>query len=155
MAGYGHVNIFTYNELALATKNFRPDLIVGEGGFGFVYRGVIDENVRPGFQATEVAVKELNPDGYQGDKEWLVRINACFGLMIHFDKESYHSFNLHCVCYPICKKAHLFYCKNQKLLKCRFGPTSFCFNCSHHRQSISKHNTSSALAARGEDELRF
>ncbi|XP_020099251.1 probable serine/threonine-protein kinase PBL17 isoform X2 [Ananas comosus] len=75
MAGYGHVNIFTYNELALATKNFRPDLIVGEGGFGFVYRGVIDENVRPGFQATEVAVKELNPDGYQGDKEWLAEVS--------------------------------------------------------------------------------
>lgn len=136
MAGYGHVSIFTYNELALATKNFRPDLIVGEGGFGFVYRGVIDENVRPGFQATEVAVKELNPDGFQGDKEWLVRINACFGLMIHSDKESYHSFNLHYVCYPICKKAYLFYCKNKKTPQVPIWPHFFLFQL---QPPLSKH----------------
>lgn len=33
-AGNGDVNIFTYSELRAATKNFRPDLILGEGGFG-------------------------------------------------------------------------------------------------------------------------
>jgi hypothetical protein len=70
--GYGNVNIFTYNELRASTKNFRPDQILGEGGFGVVYKGVIDENVRAGFPSTQVAVKELNPEGFQGDKEWLV-----------------------------------------------------------------------------------
>uniref|UniRef100_A0A0D9WSX7 non-specific serine/threonine protein kinase n=1 Tax=Leersia perrieri TaxID=77586 RepID=A0A0D9WSX7_9ORYZ len=73
--GYGNVNIFTYNELRAATKNFRPDQILGEGGFGVVYKGVIDENVRPGFLSTQVAVKELNPEGFQGDKEWLAEVN--------------------------------------------------------------------------------
>ena len=68
--GYGNVNIFTYNELRAATKNFRPDQILGEGGFGVVYKGLIDENVRAGFPSTQVAVKELNPEGFQGDKEW-------------------------------------------------------------------------------------
>ncbi|KAJ3696283.1 hypothetical protein LUZ60_001660 [Juncus effusus] len=75
MAGYGHVQIFTYDELTAATKGFRPDLVIGEGGFGFVYKGVIDESVRPGFARTEVAVKELNQDSLQGDKEWLTEVN--------------------------------------------------------------------------------
>ncbi|RWW62692.1 hypothetical protein BHE74_00030180 [Ensete ventricosum] len=39
MPGYGDVQTFTYEELRLATKNFRPDLILGEGGFGLVYKG--------------------------------------------------------------------------------------------------------------------
>ncbi|TVU08446.1 hypothetical protein EJB05_41851 [Eragrostis curvula] len=73
--GYGNVNIFTYNELRAATKNFRPDQILGEGGFGVVYKGVIDENVRAGFPSRQVAVKELNPEGFQGDKEWLAEVN--------------------------------------------------------------------------------
>lgn len=72
VSGYGNVYIFTYSELRVATKNFRPDQILGEGGFGVVYKGVIDENVRPDFESTQVAVKELNPNGLQGDKEWLV-----------------------------------------------------------------------------------
>ena len=70
--GYSNVDIFTYEETKLATKQFRPDYILGEGGFGVVYKGVIDENVRPGYKSTAVAVKELNPDGFQGDREWLV-----------------------------------------------------------------------------------
>lgn len=69
---YSKVDIFTFEEMKLATKHFRPDLILGEGGFGVVYRGVIDENVRPGFKTTEVAIKQLNPNGFQGDREWLV-----------------------------------------------------------------------------------
>lgn len=31
--------VFTFQELASATENFNPDLLVGEGGFGRVYRG--------------------------------------------------------------------------------------------------------------------
>lgn len=33
---------FTFRELAMATKNFRPDCLVGEGGFGRVYKGRIE-----------------------------------------------------------------------------------------------------------------
>lgn len=70
--GYTNVDIFTYGEMRLATKLFRPDLILGEGGFGIVYKGVIDSSVRPGYKTTQVAIKELNPEGFQGDREWLV-----------------------------------------------------------------------------------
>ncbi|XP_057417260.1 probable serine/threonine-protein kinase PBL17 isoform X1 [Lotus japonicus] len=74
-AGYSNVHIFTYEELRLATKHFRPDLILGEGGFGVVYKGVIDDSVRSGYKSTEVAIKELNREGFQGDREWLAEVN--------------------------------------------------------------------------------
>jgi len=73
--GYSNVDIFTYVEMTLATKYFRPDYILGEGGFGVVYKGVLDESVRPGYQTTNVAIKELNRGGFQGDREWLAEVN--------------------------------------------------------------------------------
>lgn len=75
IGGYGDVFTFTYAELRLATKNFRPDQILGEGGFGIVYKAIIDESIRPAFKSTQVAVKQLNPDGTQGDREWLTEVN--------------------------------------------------------------------------------
>lgn len=33
---------FTYRELATATKNFRSDYLLGEGGFGRVYKGQLE-----------------------------------------------------------------------------------------------------------------
>ncbi|XP_031407508.1 probable serine/threonine-protein kinase PBL17 isoform X2 [Punica granatum] len=73
--GYCNVDIFTYEEMRLATKQFRPDLILGEGGFGIVYKGVIDSSVRTGYKSIQVAIKELNPEGFQGDREWLAEVN--------------------------------------------------------------------------------
>ncbi|EOA12307.1 hypothetical protein CARUB_v10007944mg [Capsella rubella] len=73
--GYENVDIFTYEEMKVATKQFRPDYILGEGGFGVVYKGVIDESVRSGYKSTKVAIKELNPEGFQGDREWLAEVN--------------------------------------------------------------------------------
>ena len=70
--GFSNVNMFTYEEMKLATKHFRPDHVIGEGGFGVVYKGIIDEIVRPGYKTIEVAIKQLNPEGFQGDTEWLV-----------------------------------------------------------------------------------
>lgn len=70
--GSSDLDIFTYEEMKLSTKHFRPDKVLGEGGFGIVYKGVIDEHVRPGYKTTNVAIKELDPEGLQGDREWLV-----------------------------------------------------------------------------------
>ncbi|KAG6411600.1 hypothetical protein SASPL_129683 [Salvia splendens] len=74
--GNGDLDIFTYEEMKLATKHFRPDQVLGEGGFGIVYKGVIDESVRPGYKTTQIAVKVLDPESLQGDREWLVRVRA-------------------------------------------------------------------------------
>lgn len=37
---------FTFRELAAATKNFRPESFVGEGGFGRVYKGRLETTAR-------------------------------------------------------------------------------------------------------------
>ncbi|GKA06133.1 probable serine/threonine-protein kinase PBL3 isoform X1, partial [Tanacetum coccineum] len=34
---------FTLHDLKAATRNFKPDGMIGEGGFGQVYKGWIDE----------------------------------------------------------------------------------------------------------------
>ncbi|MQM02101.1 hypothetical protein Taro_034866 [Colocasia esculenta] len=72
-----NLKAFTFNELKNATRNFRPDSLLGEGGFGFVYKGWIDEHTlsasRPG-SGIIVAVKRLKPEGFQGHKEWLTEV---------------------------------------------------------------------------------
>lgn len=58
---------FTYDQLAAATGNFRADCLLGEGGFGRVYRGRLDDGQL-------VAVKQLDLDGLQGDREFVVEV---------------------------------------------------------------------------------
>lgn len=69
---------FNFQELKSATGNFRPDSILGEGGFGYVFKGWIEENgtapARPGTGVT-VAVKSLKPDGLQGHREWVAEVD--------------------------------------------------------------------------------
>ncbi|XP_071717506.1 probable serine/threonine-protein kinase PBL8 [Rutidosis leptorrhynchoides] len=72
---YTHVISFTLFELETITKSFRSDYILGEGGFGTVYKGYIDENVRVGLKSLPVAVKVLNKEGLQGHKEWLTEVD--------------------------------------------------------------------------------
>ncbi|XP_057516629.1 probable serine/threonine-protein kinase CST [Amaranthus tricolor] len=70
--------IYTFAELKSATRNFKPDSVLGEGGFGRVYKGWIDQTTlapsRPGV-GIPVAVKKCNADGGQGLKEWKTEIN--------------------------------------------------------------------------------
>ncbi|KAJ8647859.1 hypothetical protein MRB53_000882 [Persea americana] len=72
---YTNVIAFTLFELETITKSFRNDYILGEGGFGTVYKGYIDENVRVGLKSIPVAVKVLNKEGLQGHREWLTEVN--------------------------------------------------------------------------------
>ncbi|KAG8634229.1 serine/threonine-protein kinase PBL34 isoform X2 [Manihot esculenta] len=80
-----HLRKFTFNDLKLATRNFRPESLLGEGGFGCVFKGWVEENgtapVKPGTGLT-VAVKTLNHDGLQGHKEWLAEVNF-LGNLLH------------------------------------------------------------------------
>lgn len=66
---------FSFSDLKMATRHFRPDSVLGEGGFGSVFKGWIDENslaaAKPG-TGTVIAVKRLNQEGFQGHREWLV-----------------------------------------------------------------------------------
>ncbi|EAY86023.1 hypothetical protein OsI_07384 [Oryza sativa Indica Group] len=59
---------FTFRELATATRNFRPECFLGEGGFGRVYKGRLEST------GQVVAIKQLNRDGLQGNREFLVEV---------------------------------------------------------------------------------
>ncbi|KAK8501524.1 hypothetical protein V6N11_057216 [Hibiscus sabdariffa] len=76
---------FSFSELRTATRNFRPDSVLGEGGFGCVFKGWIDENSftasKPG-TGMVIAVKRLNQEGLQGHHEWLAEINY-LGQLYH------------------------------------------------------------------------
>nr|GLL18435.1 leucine-rich repeat receptor protein kinase EMS1-like [Ipomoea trifida] len=50
-------------ELARVTRDFSPDLIIGDGSFGLVYRAKLASGVT-------VAVKKLAPDAFQGLREF-------------------------------------------------------------------------------------
>ncbi|KAL5225443.1 hypothetical protein ABZP36_012082 [Zizania latifolia] len=69
---------FTFQELKSATVNFRPDSILGEGGFGYVFKGWIEMNstspAKPGTGLT-VAVKSLKQDALQGHREWVAEVD--------------------------------------------------------------------------------
>ncbi|KAM5561812.1 putative serine/threonine-protein kinase PBL24 [Rosa sericea] len=56
---------FTFRELATATKNFRQECLLGEGGFGRVYKGTLRSS------GQVVAVKQLDRNGMHGHKEFL------------------------------------------------------------------------------------
>ncbi|CAA6666656.1 unnamed protein product [Spirodela intermedia] len=73
-----NLRIFTFAELRSATKNFKPDSFLGEGGFGRVYKGWVDEktlNPTKSGCGMVVAVKKLNSDSMQGLEEWQSEIN--------------------------------------------------------------------------------
>lgn len=60
---------FTYKELSKATKSFSAKELLGRGGFGSVYRGVLPT---PG--GTVVAVKQIAQESHQGEREFLAEV---------------------------------------------------------------------------------
>ncbi|CAA7055576.1 unnamed protein product [Microthlaspi erraticum] len=58
---------FSYEELAQVTGNFSEKNLLGEGGFGCVYKGVLADG-------REVAVKQLKIGGSQGEREFKAEV---------------------------------------------------------------------------------
>ncbi|KQK14560.1 probable serine/threonine-protein kinase PBL18 [Brachypodium distachyon] len=70
---------FSMGDLRAATKNFGSSSYLGEGGFGCVYKGWIDEATfaptKPGAASGRmVAIKKLKKESFQGHKEWLAEV---------------------------------------------------------------------------------
>ncbi|KAK9065876.1 hypothetical protein SSX86_015278 [Deinandra increscens subsp. villosa] len=82
------LRVFNFSDLKSATKGFNRTLMIGEGGFGCVYRGVVnagagagDGNVT-GDRYLDVAIKQLDRNGFQGHKEWINEVNF-LGVVNH------------------------------------------------------------------------
>ncbi|KAM3306302.1 serine/threonine-protein kinase PCRK1-like [Capsicum chacoense] len=72
-----NLRVFTVEELKTATRNFSRSLMVGEGGFGGVYRGVLKDA-----KDSNIAVKQLSQRGLQGHKEWVTEVSV-LGVVEH------------------------------------------------------------------------
>ncbi|KAL3614987.1 putative serine/threonine-protein kinase pbl23 [Castilleja foliolosa] len=60
--------VFTFREVASATQNFNTEFLIGEGGFGRVYKGYLKKTNQI------VAVKQLDRNGVQGNREFLAEV---------------------------------------------------------------------------------
>ncbi|KAI3437504.1 Protein kinase domain-containing protein [Psidium guajava] len=76
-----NLRAFTVSELKSVTKNFSRSVMIGEGGFGSVYRGMIKSTEDPS-KKLDVAVKQLSRKGTQGHKEWVTEVNV-LGVVEH------------------------------------------------------------------------
>ncbi|KAH7428574.1 hypothetical protein KP509_09G007400 [Ceratopteris richardii] len=65
--GPNTARLFTIAELNRATNEFAPQNILGEGGFGRVFCGVLDDG-------TDVAVKVLTRENHHGGKEFITEV---------------------------------------------------------------------------------
>jgi serine/threonine protein kinase len=83
--GTGHIleapwlREFTLAELREVMRGFKPDMVLGEGGFGRVYKGWVDDertlNPAKSGVGVMVAVKKLNPESFrQGLQQWQVSV---------------------------------------------------------------------------------
>ncbi|KAG8086945.1 hypothetical protein GUJ93_ZPchr0010g9880 [Zizania palustris] len=63
----GRPNIFSNAELKLATENFSSQNMVGEGGYGAVYKGKLPDG-------RVIAVKQLSQSSHQGKSEFVTEV---------------------------------------------------------------------------------
>ncbi|KAK7265372.1 hypothetical protein RJT34_32991 [Clitoria ternatea] len=63
----GSAKTFSMNDIEKATDNFHASRLLGEGGFGRVYSGILEEG-------TKVAVKVLKREDHHGDREFLAEV---------------------------------------------------------------------------------
>ncbi|KAG6769373.1 hypothetical protein POTOM_025004 [Populus tomentosa] len=61
--------------LNAATFNFRSDMLLGKGGFGSVYKGLLNQKVPiEGIRKLRIAVKKLDSNSKQGLRQWQTEV---------------------------------------------------------------------------------
>lgn len=81
---HDEATIFTLRQLAEATNNFRQDSLLGRGGFGCVYKATLSNG-------QVVAVKQLDLNGLQGNREFLVEV-LMLNLLHHPNLVNLHGY---------------------------------------------------------------
>ncbi|CAI5491573.1 unnamed protein product [Closterium sp. Naga37s-1] len=81
LGGLSGVREFSLQEMALATNSFHESSVLGEGGFGRVYRGTIPPSPHSTSSSSpaapiEVAIKRMDRGRGQGDREFLVEVEV-------------------------------------------------------------------------------
>lgn len=71
----GHVRRFSFRELQNATGNFNSKNILGQGGFGVIYTGILPNK-------TVVAVKRLKDPSGNGERQFQTEVEM-IGLALH------------------------------------------------------------------------
>ncbi|KAG4960347.1 hypothetical protein JHK87_036980 [Glycine soja] len=71
----GHLKRFSFRELQIATGNFNSKNILGQGGFGVVYKGCLANKML-------VAVKRLKDPNYTGEVQFQTEVEM-IGLAVH------------------------------------------------------------------------
>ncbi|GKV21906.1 hypothetical protein SLEP1_g31833 [Rubroshorea leprosula] len=103
-----NLKIYTFAELKNATRNFKSDTLLGEGGFGRVFKGWVNEKtLQPSKTGSGmlVAIKKLSPESMQGLEEWrvflffsliMITLNSIFSSVILSSKRGHRVF---CGCF--------------------------------------------------------
>lgn len=60
---------FTYDQLVVATNGFSEANLLGQGGFGYVHKGVLPSG-------QEIAVKQLKMGSHQGEREFQAEVET-------------------------------------------------------------------------------
>ena len=65
--GFSSQSTFTYEELAMASNGFSDANLLGQGGFGYVHKGVLPNG-------KQVAIKRLKVGSGQGEREFQAEV---------------------------------------------------------------------------------
>ncbi|KAJ6377316.1 hypothetical protein OIU76_026313 [Salix suchowensis] len=79
-----HLKRFSFRELQIATSNFSPRNILGQGGYGVVYKGCLPNK-------TFIAVKRLKDPNFNGEVQFQTEVEM-IGLALHRNLLSLYGF---------------------------------------------------------------
>ncbi|KAL6959831.1 putative serine/threonine-protein kinase pix13 [Sarracenia purpurea var. burkii] len=73
-----NLKVYSFTDMKNATRGFKPEAVLGIGGFGTVYKGWVDEKTLAPSKLGSgmmVAIKKLNHESMQGFEEWQSEVN--------------------------------------------------------------------------------